>query len=288
MEIVGIVLAGGSGKRLQPSTTVINKHLIPVYDKPMIYYPFATLMLLGIKNIIIVTSPEYIESYKKLFGNGSHFGVKIKYIVQEKPNGIPEVFLLCKNEIKNKKICLILGDNIFYGSDLKTILTKNNINNGAEIFTYQVDDPSRYGIVEFSKQTTEINIIEKPKSSKSKNAITGIYYFDDSILDKINNINFSERGELEITAVLNLYLNEKKIKVNTLSRGIAWFDAGTIDSLYDATSFVKSIEKRQGLKIFCPEEIAWRNGWISDNQLNQLASQYDKNSYGSYLIKLLD
>ena len=284
----GIILAGGTGSRLFPMTKVISKQLLPVYDKPMIFYPLSTLMLAGINEILIITTPNDLYSFKSLLGNGEEIGVRIKYSVQPEPNGIAEAFIIGEEFISNSPVALILGDNIFYGQGISKILKNANKKTCSSIFAYRVVDPERYGVVEFSKDLKARGIEEKPEKPKSKFAITGIYFYDNTAVEKAKTIKASHRGELEITDLNRLYLEEGSLNVEVFNRGIAWLDTGTVDSLHEASSFIRTIEHRQGYKIGCPEEIAWRNGWISNDKLKKLALGYLKSGYGSYLLSLLE
>ena len=284
----GIILAGGTGSRLFPITKGISKQLIPVYDKPMIFYPLSTLMLAGIKDILVITTKEDLKIFTSFLGNGDNYGVKISYEIQPKPEGIAQAFIIGEKFIGNSPVALILGDNIFYGEGISSLLKSANKKKISSIFAYQVSDPERYGVVEFSKDGNVIGIQEKPKDPKSKFAITGIYFYDNSVVDKAKEISSSPRGELEISDINEIYLKEGNLSVEVFQRGIAWLDTGTVDSLHEASSFIRTIEHRQGLKICCPEEIAWRNGWISDVKLKKLALDYLKSGYGNYLLSLLE
>ena len=284
----GIILAGGTGSRLFPITKGISKQLIPVYDKPMIFYPLSTLMLAGIKDILVITTKEDLEIFTSFLGNGDNYGVKISYEIQLKPEGIAQAFIIGEKFIGNSPVALILGDNIFYGEGISSLLKSANKKKISSIFAYQVSDPERYGVVEFSKDGEVIGIQEKPKDPKSKFAITGIYFYDNSVVAKAKEISSSPRGELEISDINEIYLKEGNLSVEVFQRGIAWLDTGTVDSLHEASSFIRTIEHRQGLKICCPEEIAWRNGWISDVKLKKLALDYLKSGYGNYLLSLLE
>ena len=284
----GIILAGGTGSRLYPITNVISKQLLPVYDKPMIYYPLSTLMLAGIRNILIITCPGDRDLFYKLLGDGSQFGIKVNYEIQKKPEGIAQSIIIGKNFIKDSNVALILGDNIFHGDNLiKNLQNGFNHNVGASIFVYPVSDPERYGVVEFNKKGKVYSIEEKPKNPKSKFAITGLYFYDNTVIDKAEKLKPSNRGELEITDLNKLYMNEGELKVEKLSRGMTWLDTGTLDSLHEASSYIRSLEKRQGLKIGCPEEIAWRMGYINDKELNLLSENLLKSGYGDYLKSIL-
>ena len=284
----GIILAGGTGSRLFPITKGISKQLIPVYDKPMIFYPLSTLMLAGIKDILVITTKKDLKIFTSFLGNGDNYGVKISYAIQPKPEGIAQAFIIGEKFIGNSPVALILGDNIFYGEGISSLLKSANKKKISSIFAYQVSDPERYGVVEFSKDGNVIGIQEKPKDPKSKFAITGIYFYDNSVVDKANEISSSPRGELEISDINEIYLKEGNLSVEVFQRGIAWLDTGTVDSLHEASSFIRTIEHRQGLKICCPEEIAWRNGWISNDKLKKLALDYLKSGYGNYLLSLLE
>ena len=284
----GIILAGGTGTRLYPITKSINKQLLPVYNKPMIYYPLTTLMLMGIREILIICNPYDLENFKNLLGDGSSWGLSIIYKVQLKPEGLAQAFIIADNFLEGYKSVLILGDNLFYGHDFPSQLIKaSKQKEGGTIFAYQVNDPKRYGVVEFDKEYNALTLQEKPKKPKSKYAVTGIYLYDESVREKVKRISFSKRGELEITDLNNIYLKEKNLKVELLGRGITWLDTGTYDSLIEAGSFIKTIESKQGLMIGCPEEIAWRNEWINSDDLFKLSKKYKKSNYGEYLINLL-
>ena len=287
-ERKGIILAGGNGSRLYPITKVSSKQLLPVYDKPMIYYSLATLMLAGIRKILIITTPQDQKKFKNLLGDGSEIGIDLQYEYQEQPEGIGQAFLIAEKFINKSPVCLILGDNIFYGQGLRKLLININKSSSSTIFAYPVSDPERYGIVSFSKNKEVIDIEEKPTHPKSKYAITGLYFYDSTVVEKSKKISPSQRGELEISDINLLYLKERKLKVELFGRGMAWLDTGTVDSLHEASSFIKTLENRQGIKISCPEEIAWRNGWITDEKLFYLANQLLKSGYGSYLLTLLE
>ena len=287
-ERKGIILAGGTGSRLFPITRVVSKQLLPVYDKPMILYPLSTLMLAGIKDILIITTEEDLIKFKSFLGNGSNYGIKISYEIQPKPEGIAQAFLIGEKFIGNSPVALILGDNIFYGKGISSLLRNANKKKEPSIFAYRVSDPERYGVVEFSKEGKVLGIEEKPQKPKSNFAITGMYFYDNSVVKKAKDIKFSHRGELEITDVNELYLKENNLTVELFDRGIAWLDTGTIDSLQEASSFIRTIEQRQGLKICCPEEISWRNGWINNERLEQIALENFKSGYGNYLLSLLN
>jgi glucose-1-phosphate thymidylyltransferase len=288
MNIKGIVLSGGSGTRLYPITKGISKQLIPIYDKPMVYYPISTLFLAGIKDILIITTPQDLESYKRLLGNGKKWGVNFSYAVQNEPRGIAESFIIGEEFIKGSRVCLILGDNIFYGHNLKDLLKKAALREeGATVFAYFVKDPERYGVVEFSKDGNVLSIEEKPKIPKSNYAVTGLYFYDEKVVEFAKNLKPSKRGELEITDLNNEYLKIKKLYVEIMGRGYAWLDTGTPFSLLEASNFVQIIEERQGLKICCPEEIAYKEGFINKDDLVKLAEETKNNSYGEYLLNLL-
>ncbi len=283
----GIILAGGSGTRLYPLTIAVSKQLMPVFDKPMIYYPLSTLMLAGINEILIITTPEDQAGFKKLLGDGSQVGCRFEYVVQPKPEGLAQAFILGADFVGNSPSALVLGDNIFYGSGMGTLL-HNNINpSGAVVFAYQVNDPERYGVVEFDSKKKAISIEEKPQHPKSNYAVPGLYFYDNEVVSIAKSIKPSHRGELEITDVNRVYLEKGKLEVGVLDRGTAWLDTGTFDSLMEAGTFIEVIEKRQGLKIGCIEEIAYRNGWINDTQMEKLANIYLKSGYGQYLKKLI-
>ncbi|MDC7126408.1 MAG: glucose-1-phosphate thymidylyltransferase RfbA [Spirochaetales bacterium] len=284
----GIILAGGSGTRLFPATQVVCKQLLPVYDKPMIYYPLSTLMLAGIKDILIISTLQDTSRFEDLFGNGNHLGLNLQYKVQDAPNGLAEAFILGKDFIGEDSVCLILGDNIFYGHGFSALL-QNAVNqkSGATVFGYQVSDPERYGVVDFNDNGKAISIEEKPSKPKSNYAVVGLYFYDNRVVDIAQNIKPSARGELEITTVNNEYLKKNELKVQLMGRGYAWLDTGTHNSLVDATNYVKTIEDRQGLKIACIEEIAYRMGFIDKTQLINLSEKLLKSSYGQYLIKMI-
>lgn len=284
----GIILAGGSGTRLYPLTKSISKQLMPVYDKPMIYYPLSVLMLAGIREIAIITAPNQQDLFKDLLWDGSQWGCSFEYVVQEKPEGLAQAFSLCENFIKGHNTCLVLGDNLFFGQGFQELLLKAKEREvGATVFGYHVSDPERYGVVEFDSEKKAISIEEKPKQPKSNFAVTGLYFYDEHVLEIAKNVKPSPRGELEITDVNLAYLQNKTLTVEIMDRGIAWLDTGTHESLLEATSFIHSVQTRQGLIISSPEEIAWRQGYINDQQLEELARPIAKNLYGQYLLSLL-
>lgn len=283
----GIILAGGNATRLYPLTYSVSKQLMPVYDKPMIYYPITTLMLTGIKEYLIIVSPNHLKAFQNLLGDGTQWGISIEYAVQEKPEGLAQAFLIAEKFINNSPSVLILGDNLYHGNDLTPQLIKaNNNKEGATIFVYPVSDPKRYGVAEFDKNKKVINLEEKPLKPKSRYAVTGIYFYDKTAVEKAKQIKPSGRGELEITSLNNLYLQEKNLFVEIMGRGMAWLDTGTFDSLQQAGSYIRLLERRQGLKVGCPEEVAWRNKWIKDKDLVNLAKSMIKSGYGKYLIEI--
>lgn len=283
----GIILAGGTGSRLHPITQGISKQLTPVYDKPMIYYPLSTLMLAGIRDILIITTPTDQEQFQRLLGDGSRFGINLEYKVQPSPDGLAQAFILGADFIGNDPVALVLGDNIFYGPGLGTQLATYEQKDGATVFAYQVADPRAYGVVEFDENFNALSIEEKPENPKSDYAIPGLYFYDSKVVEYARQIKPSPRGELEITDLNRVYLEQGKLKVEVLPRGTAWLDTGTFDSLADATNFIRTVQSRQGLSVGCPEEIAWRHGWLSNEQLRDIATPLVKSGYGSYLLGLL-
>jgi glucose-1-phosphate thymidylyltransferase len=284
----GIILAGGMGTRLNPITLATSKQLLPIFDKPMIYYPLSTLMLAGIRDILLITTPLHISSFEALLGNGSHFGVNISYAIQPKPEGLAQAFVIGEDFIGNDSCALILGDNLFFGNNLQGILKNAMANNkGATVFAYPVNDPERYGIVEFDASNAAVSIEEKPNQPKSNFAVTGLYFYDNAVIDIAKTITLSKRGQLEITSVNQAYLSRGLLDVQSFGRGMAWIDTGTHESLLEASQFIYSLQKRQGLMIGAIEEIAWNNNWITDSELEIQGKKLENSSYGKYLLKIL-
>ena len=289
MNRKGIILAGGYGTRLYPITRAVSKQLLPVYDKPMVFYPLTTLMLAGIREILVITTPQDRQTFQNLLGDGSDFGMEIVYELQDSPDGLAQAFLIGEDFLNDSPVALILGDNIFHGNDLapQLISSRNNLE-GATLFAYPVSDPERYGVVEFSSDGKVLNIEEKPSQPKSSYAVTGLYFYDHTVVQRAKLVEPSARGELEITDLNLQYLQEGLLQVELMGRGMAWLDTGTCDSLQEAAAYIRTLEHRQGLKVGCPEEVAWRLGWISDADLAELADPLRKSGYGDYLLRLLE
>jgi glucose-1-phosphate thymidylyltransferase len=284
----GIILAGGSGTRLAPLTTAVSKQLMPVYDKPMIHYPLSTLMLAGIREVLIITTPYDQAAFHRLLGDGSSWGMTIRYAIQHTPDGLAQAFLIGAEFLANAPAALVLGDNLFHGSELITQLqAASNRPQGGTVFAYPVSDPERYGVIEFDDSGTALSIEEKPVQPRSRYAVTGLYFYDDSVVERARQLRPSARGELEITSLNQMYLEEQQLTVELMGRGMAWLDTGTFDSLQEAGAYIRTLEQRQGLKVGCPEEVAWRQGWISDEQVELLAQPLRKSGYGEYLLHML-
>ena len=287
-HVKGIVLAGGTGSRLWPVTKGVSKQLLPIYDKPLVYYPLATLMSAGIREILVITTPADAQAFQDLLGDGSQWGISLTFAQQEKPEGLAQAFIIGEDFIKSEPCALVLGDNVFHGAGLGQMLKTLTKPVGATIFAYKVKDPAAYGVVEFSGDGTVLSIEEKPEHPKSQYAVPGLYFYDNQVVDFAKSISPSERGELEITSVNNEYLTRQQLSVSVLPEGTAWLDSGTFESLHDASSYVRVVEERQGVKVGCVEEIAWQNDWITDAQLRELGEQLAKSTYGEYLLKLLN
>ncbi len=289
MKRKGIILAGGYGTRLYPITKAVCKQLLPVYDKPMVFYPLTTLMLGGIREVLVITTPKDLPVFQNLLGDGQSLGMEISYALQMSPDGLAQAFLIGQDFLNNAPVALILGDNIFYGGDLvPKLVSSSKSNDGATLFAYPVSDPERYGVVEFSEDGKVINIVEKPQHPRSSYAVTGLYFYDHTVVERAKMVQPSSRGELEITDLNLQYLQEDLLSVELMGRGMAWLDAGTCDSLQESANFIRTLEHRQGLKVGCPEEVAWRLGWITDEELALLADPLRKSGYGSYLLSLLE